>query len=149
MDETTLRVFTDGVLGYFGQFKRGAEVAPAYLADSPRCELMQYTGIIGIAGEFRGCVYYTAPDEKLRFMLSELGEVDHSDHLIADLCGEIANTLSGNARRELGDQFVISVPVVVQGDPANLHVPSDLRSFVIPIVWRRMRSAVVVSIDRP
>lgn len=148
MDETTLRVFSEGVLGYFGQFKHGADVAPAYLADSPRRELMQYTGIIGIAGAFRGCVYYTAPVEKLRFMLSELGEADHGDAFVADLCGEVANTLSGNARRDLGGHFVISVPVVIQGEPANLQVPGDLRSFVIPIVWRRMRSAVVVSIDR-
>lgn len=148
MDESTLRVFAEGVTGFFSQFRHGAEVAPAYLSEAPRRELLEYTGIIGISGAFRGCVYYTAPADKLRFLLSDLGELDQADAQLADLCGEIANTLSGNARRDLGGQFVISVPVVVHGQPAQLQVPSDLRSFVIPIGWRRMRSAVVVAVER-
>lgn len=148
MDETHLRVFAEGALAYFAQFKHPAEVATAYLSESPRQELRECTGIIGVSGAFRGCVYYTAPAEKLRFMLSELGEIDQGESLLADLCGEVANTLAGNARRELGGGFLISVPVVVQGKASHVQMPADLRSFVIPISWRKMRSAVVVSVAR-
>jgi chemotaxis protein CheX len=146
MDERDLRIFVEGAMGWFRQFDAPAEVETPYLTDSPQRELHAFTGIIGVAGGWRGCVYYTAPEVQLREMLVALGEPARTPEVLSDLCGEIANTIAGNVRRELGPGFLISVPVVVRGAPADLRVAAGLHSFVIPLVWRRARSAVVVSI---
>ena len=53
-----------------------------------------------------------------------------SEELLVDLVGEVANTISGNARYVFGKDFMISVPVVIEGAPSSIHLPKDLRSYV-------------------
>lgn len=146
MDERDLRVFVDGAQRWFDQFDTPVEIGTPWLTDAPAGELQAFTGLIAVTGAFRGCVYFTAPEAMLRTMLVALGEPGGPPELLSDLCGEVANTLAGNARRELGSGFGISVPVVFRGEPAALRVPPGLHTFVIPLVWQRMRAAVVVSV---
>jgi chemotaxis protein CheX len=63
-----------------------------------------------------------------------------------DLVGEVANTISGNARRDLGKGFVISVPKVVANASDPFVVPHE-RSFVIPINWRTHAAKLVVCLQ--
>ncbi len=49
-------------------------------------------------------------------LLMRMQETDTSDENIKDLVGEVANTISGNARRDFGKNFVISVPVIIAHD---------------------------------
>jgi len=53
--------------------------------------------------------------------LTLMGGIKLSKENILDLSGEIANTISGNARSEFGEDFLISVPVVVEGDLSNIR----------------------------
>lgn len=148
MDESKLRVFVDGAVRYFSQVTRqGAEVMPPYLTEPRQSPAYDYTGIIGISGSKRGCVYFTAPSAMLRELLLAMGEADTGEENLADACGEVANTISGNARREFGAEFMISVPVVVPGAPQGIHLPKDLRSFVIPIGWKKHRAGLVVTLE--
>ena len=55
-----------------------------------------------------------------------VGEHEHSDEFCADFVGEIANTISGNARERLGSGFMISVPVVFFGASQDVRFPADL-----------------------
>ena len=41
--------------------------------------------------------------------------MDTSVDNILDLVGEVANTISGNARKVFGREFLISVPVMIEG----------------------------------
>lgn len=148
MSEQNLQVFIDGVVRYFNlTTDNDLQVGTPYLAENAQPAAMDYTGIIGISGNNKGCVYFTAPRVMLKHLILSLGEADTRESNMTDLVGEVANTISGNARKELGKDFMISVPVVVSGAPSNIHLPEELRSYVIPITWRSYQAAVVICLQ--
>ncbi|WP_372862769.1 chemotaxis protein CheX [Spongiibacter sp.] len=149
MTEDKLQIFIDGVSRYFEHTEgNDLRVGTPYLAANSEPVSMDYTGIIGVSGSSKGCVYFTAPKAMLKHMILSLGEPDTSEANMVDLVGEVANTISGNARRELGKEFMISVPVVVSGTPSRVHLPADLRSYVVPATWRSYHAAVVICLQR-
>ena len=148
MDEEELQVFIDGTTNYFVQvFDTPANVEAPYLKDEESV-ILDYTGVIGISGSCRGCVYYTASTGMLETLLRLLGEEDVSPHNLADMVGEISNTLSGNARQDFGSHFMISVPVIVEGQPSGLDLPSNTRTFVIPVMWNDFRSYLIICLEK-
>ena len=62
------------------------------------------------------------------------------------LVGEIANTISGNARRDFGRDFKISPPSVVSGPTRQVELPAGCRPFVVPINWRSHSARLVVGL---
>ena len=91
-------------------------------------------------------MYVTANRELLRQLLLHVGETDVSDHNISDLVGEIANTISGNARRHFGPNFMISVPVVVAGNARAIQVPKDIKAYILPLKWHKLEAAMIASL---
>lgn len=149
MSEQNLQVFIDSVVRYFDHTSdNDLRVGTPYLLPNTDPMSMDYTGIIGISGNRKGCVYFTAPQAMLRHLILSLGESDTSERNLVDVVGEVANTISGNARRELGKEFMISVPVVISGPPTNIHLPEYLRSYVIPITWRAYSAAIVICLQQ-
>lgn len=149
MDEKDIKVFVDGTTHYFHHVSdEPAVVQVPYLISHNESLIYDYTGIIGISGNRRGNVYFTAPRQMLGYLLMVQGETEINDENCTDLVGEIANTLSGNARRDLGRDFMISVPVVLRGKPDQLLLAKENRSFVIPIQWRQYTAALVVSLEK-
>ncbi len=147
MQEAQVQIFIDGAVRYFKHLDRkDITVGTPFLADNEKPTAFDYTGIIGISGPNRGCVYFTAPSVLLKHLLMSLGEMDTQQEYLIDLVGEVANTISGNARDEFGPEFMISVPVVVEGEPKNLHLPKTFRSYVIPIYWKAYSAALVISL---
>ncbi len=148
MNENDLRVFIDSVSHYFTQTTGlPGKVQTPYLNDGGDAFAYEFTGIIGISGRKKGVVYFTTPPKLLTHLLLRLDESDTSDALKCDLVGEIANTIAGNARRYFGPEFMISVPVVVQGQPERIRVPENCRSFIIPVNWQNHESAVIVGLQ--
>lgn len=149
MSENTIQVFIDGVVRYFEHTSdKDVTVGTPYLIENNQPAAHDYTGIISITGPWRGCVYFTAPAILVKHLLMSIGEPDTTEENILDLVGEVANTISGNARREFGSDFVISVPIVIEGKPSGIHLPSNLRSYVIPITWKSYKAAVVVCLQQ-
>jgi chemotaxis protein CheX len=147
MDEEELRAFVAIVQHYFEQTSRlGAQVGSPYLTDLEQLPIFDYTGVIGISGPRRGCIYFTAPTGMLRNLLLSLGEIDCTDENFGDLVGEVANTISGNARKTFGPEFGISVPVVIKGANQTIKVPRAIKSYVIPMHWQRDEAALVVGL---
>ncbi len=145
MVENTLKVFINGVIRYFQHTNDSdVSVGTPYLVENENPLAFDYTGIIGISGPYRGCVYFTAPRVMLRHLLLSVGEQDTCLENMLDLVGEVANTISGNARSELGRDFMISVPVMIKGAPDQIHLPGGMRSYAIPIYWKAYSSAVVI-----
>lgn len=148
MREQELRVFVDIVQHYFSQQSgKSAEMGTPFLGEGNALPILDYTGVIGISGERKGCVYFTAPAALLRELLLHAGEPSVDDASLADLAGEIGNTISGNARKSFGADFLISVPVVVKGRDQTITLPRNVRSYVIPFRWHRMEASLVVSVN--
>src|SRR6267154_1828071 len=146
--ETEVGVFIDGVLNYFStSVQQGALCGTPHLALSEKPELADYTGVIQVSGKRTGLVAFTAPKSMLSVMLMRMQETDMSHGNLCDLVGEIANTLSGNARRDFGHQFQISVPEVVSGRGGTLDYPLQGRPIVIPIEWRNYHARLIVCLQ--
>ena len=114
--ETEVGVFLEAVLNYFStSVQQAAVCGTPFLAIDKIPELSDFTGTIQISGKYSGLVAFTAPKSMLCVMLMRMQETDMCHENLCDLVGEIANTFSGNARRDFGHQFNISVPTVSIG----------------------------------
>lgn len=122
------------------------EIGSPYLGEANALPIYDFTGVIGISGERQGCVYFTAHRDLLRQLLLHVGEADVSDNNLCDLVGEIANTISGNARRHFGPNFMISVPVVVAGSARSIQVPKDVKAYILPLRWHKLEAAMIASL---
>jgi chemotaxis protein CheX len=146
--ESDVGVFVTGVLNYFGNaVQQAALCGTPHLALSERPEISDYTGVIRISGKRTGVVAFTAPKSMLSVMLMRMQETDMSHDNLCDLVGEIANTLSGNARRDFGHQFQISVPAVISGRGGTVEYPPASRPIVIPIEWRNYHARLIVCLQ--
>jgi len=149
LDEKDLKVFIKGVENYFQtMFSEKAIVDPPFMHGDEQV-IQDFTGVIGISGRQRGAIYFTASKGMVREMLTALGESAEDEEGAADMVGEVANTLSGNARREFGGEFLISVPVVLQGRVESVNFPKRTTSFIIPFVWRHHRAHLIVCLRDP
>jgi len=146
LQEQELKTFVEGTTNYFEvAAQQPASIGSPYLTDSPP-SVNDYTGVISISGKREGVVYFTAPKEMLTVLLMKMQENDFSHETMRDLVGEVANTISGNARRDFGRDFVISVPSVLSGERPDVPQKPGARSFVIPINWRSHSAKLIVSL---
>lgn len=146
--ESEISTFVNSVLHYFNTtVQQVAECGTPYLALGRTPEVSDYTGMIKISGKRDGVVFFTAPKSMLCVMLMRMQETDMSHDNLCDLVGEIANTFSGNARRDFGQNFNISVPSVMHGRDAPMQYPANSRPVVIPIEWRTYHARLVVCLN--
>jgi len=148
MNETDLHFFIDSTVNYFEEVTNEKATAgiPYIKDDEP--VVLEYTGIIGISGKRKGSIYVTTSEDMLSTIaqvILGLDSVGKDD--IKDLVGEIANTISGNVRQAYGSDFMISVPVVVEGKAKDIKLPDNIQSFVIPITWKDFKSFLVVCLE--
>lgn len=142
--EDDLKVFVNGASRYFAQVAESpAEVGTPFVLEDGDRVVSDFSAVIGVTGAQRGCVYFTAPREMVVQLVAIVGEPDQSDDMCADFVGEIANTISGNAREHLGSGFMISVPVVLR-QATDVRFPQDAPAFVIPILWNGHRSSLII-----
>lgn len=148
MRETDLHFFIDSILNYFEEAtKVKAETGIPFLKDKEPL-VLDFTGIIGISGKRKGSVYITAKMEMLKDLAKSILHIDDiSSDDVKDLVGEIANIIAGNVRKAYGSDFMISVPVVVEGKAKDIKLPDKVQSFVIPITWKEFNSFLVVCLE--
>lgn len=139
--ETTLQFF-DEVSGI------KAECGIPYLKKEEPI-VLDYTGIIGISGKRKGSIYFTTDRSQLSSLAQiMLGTEEVSTEDIKDLVGEIANTISGNLRQIFGDEFLISIPVIIEGRAKDIKLPKNIESYVIPINWENTKAYLVVCLEQ-
>jgi chemotaxis protein CheX len=147
LTEAEIRTFIDGATHYFDTAaQQEASVGSPYLVTDGKPGTYDYTGLIGISGVRQGVVYFTAPRGMLTVLLMRMQETDTSEENIKDLIGEVANTISGNARRDFGKSFVISIPTIIAKEAEKIATPHT-RSFVIPINWRSHSAKLVICLE--
>lgn len=150
IDENEIQVFVDAVRQYFDQITgESATLQSAYLGEreSPP-PTFDFTGLITISGAFTGCIYFSAPKQMVRKVLTAQGEPDHSEATMLDATGEVANTIAGNARRHFGQQLEISVPVTLQGNARDLSSTIRSHPHIIMVGWKRLDASLIVDITR-
>lgn len=147
LQEQELKTFVEGTTNYFEvAAQQAASIGSPYLVTKGKPGVHDFTGVIQISGKREGFVYFTAPRAMLTVLLMKMQETDFSNETMRDLVGEVANTISGNARRDFGREFVISIPSVVSGEKVEIPMTADLRPFVIPINWRSHSAKLVVAL---
>lgn len=149
MEETILKIFAQSITRYFATVAEGqAVLGTPYLSADNESVAYDFSAVIGITGSHRGNIYYTAPREKLHALLALIGESLPDERLCAELVGEITNTISGNAREQLGAGFMISTPFILEGKPLSVHSARDTTCYILPVTWNQHRSRVLVSLQQ-
>jgi chemotaxis protein CheX len=146
LQEHELKTFVEGTTNFFEvAAQQAASVGSPYLMEGNPA-VHEYTGVINVSGKREGVVFFTAPRAMLTVLLMKMQENDFSHETMRDLVGEVANTISGNARRDFGREFVISVPSVLSGEKPQIPRKPGQRLFIIPINWRSHSAKLVVSL---
>lgn len=142
-----IRVFVEAAGAFFEQTtRRKAQVRTAYMMDRPQPVVWDdFQGLIELGGAWRGSVGFSAPRGMLSHLLLVMGERDYSDASHRDVVGEIANQMSGYARRHFGESMEIAPPKVVSRNRAALSGDLDLVAFAIPMSWDCYEAHLVVA----
>lgn len=140
-------VFSEAIIEYFATTTgRKAEVRSAYLLDVTTPALWNdYNGYIAISGDYLGGVRFSAPREMLTHVLLAVGEQQFTDERHRDLVGEIANTLSGRARRHFGEGLEIAPPETFVAAPP-LATGTSIAPYAIPLTWHGYAADLVVQL---
>jgi len=94
------------------------------------------SGVIGLSGDIRGAVIMAYPLETAlkissRFLGEEIKELNAS---VADCIGEIANIITGFAKKDLQSLHLsISLPSIVRGQGHVVDLPKEAPVMCIPI----------------
>lgn len=145
-----VKIFTDAALGFFAQTTgHRANVRTAYLMDHDAPAVWSdFHGRIDLGGRYRGNVTFAAPRALLTHVLLSIGESDYTDASHRDIVGEIANQMSGQARRHFGEALDISPPRVLSPEEGAASHPAGAVPFVIPMQWERYEAHLVVQMDK-
>lgn len=149
LNSEEFQVHIDGVKHYFSQL--GVDqltIHPPFIPEDPVLSL-GYTGTITISGARSGQVHFSANPPLLFALLDQIGEQGRDKGYLQDVVGEVANTLSGNLRREFGKGFVISTPAVSYDHTERIEPSGDRRlSMAVPMSWGEGSAVLVVSLSR-
>lgn len=148
MKEQYLEVFVDGLTNYFDAMTGiKAQIGTPFLIQDINKYLFDFTGIIGISGNHKGSIFFTAPRIMMVKLISEINVPTTRDEKLMDLVGEVSNTISGNARSQFGDQFLLSTPIQLKGKNSELTVQEVNAIYVIPVVWKSMKAHLIINLN--
>ncbi|MDR1854395.1 MAG: chemotaxis protein CheX [Azoarcus sp.] len=150
INEKDIHSFVDAVSGFFAQFaEEKVEIRAAYLVEGAiKPSTFELTSYITLSGDYSGRVYFSAPRALIAHLLLMMQEPNRNDDRLLDAVGEIANTISGNARKHFGETMEISVPSTEVTETGWLDTVVSPRSYVILVKWKQYRASVVVDIQR-
>ncbi|MBA3695494.1 MAG: chemotaxis protein CheX [Methylotenera sp.] len=139
LSRVDIEVFSHAIDQYFKQTTHEpAIIEAAYLADNAQHTPPTYgfTGVINVSAKYVGAIYFSAPSAMMRHVLTSMKENNQCEENLLDAVGEIANTISGNARKHFGEHMEISVPEKIVGYPSALNKPSRDYPYIILIKWK-------------
>jgi chemotaxis protein CheX len=77
-----------------------------------------------------------------------LGSEEVSREDFVDMTGEVVNTIAGNARKELGANFNISIPFVISGDTISIDLPKMVAPiYILPCRWGEQTFYLFLGLD--
>lgn len=145
--ENDLKLFVDSIRHYLKVTTRQEpQITSAFLGTGD-IEGFEFNGIVTFAGSHNGHIVVSMPGKLVREILLLQHETDLSDSNLLDAVGEIANTLAGNARKALGPELQISVPIKLQG-AHGIKARVRQHPYVITLRWNHYAAMVCVDMDR-
>jgi chemotaxis protein CheX len=144
-----IEVFSEAISHFFAMATSDpAQVRSAYVIEHGDPILWNdYNGVINVEGGFAGCIAFSAPRTLLSHVLLKMGEQEFSEEKHRDIVGEIANILSGRARRHFGEGLRISTPAAYCGRGADIAPRARSAPYAIPFRWRGYDADLVVHLD--
>ncbi len=147
LQENDLKLFVDSIRNYLTVTTRQEPKITSAFLGMGDVTGYEFNGIVTFSGSHNGHVVVSMPDKLVREVLLLQHETDLSDGNLLDAVGEIANTLAGNARKVLGSELQISVPIKLQG--ANgIKARVRKRPYVITLRWNHYDAMVCVDMER-
>lgn len=105
----------------------GLDLQPADAAAvAPAGGQRRWSGCIALSGNWRGAITVSCLEPMARMVSGAMFGIepaDASDAEIQDAIGEIANILGGQTKQVLGDNCVLGLPVVIEGEHFETTVP--------------------------
>lgn len=146
MKEDDLGIFIDAATRFFdiNLGKGEIVVGQPRLVKADDTSFYEYTGVIDITGDKQGRIYFSAPMGLIQRLLENMGETVIDDELIADLVGEIANSIAGNARAYFGSGFCLSTPKIFKDGNAKVDTGRARQAYVVPLAWNDSGSSVAI-----
>jgi len=120
---------------FLDSFKEEPEPQNAYLLSKDEDHNWGISGIIGIAGDTRGVVVVSFPEETAKEMVGRLvgRKITDLDEDVVDSIGEVVNIIAGNAKKGLEDyRLSISLPTVITGPAHRISWPAGIPIIGIP-----------------
>ncbi|HEY3048331.1 MAG TPA: chemotaxis protein CheX [Polaromonas sp.] len=147
LNEDDLKLFVDSIKRYLQVTTRQEpQITSAFLGTGD-VEGFEFNGIVTFSGSYNGHVVVSMPPKLVREILLLQHETDLSDGNLLDAVGEIANTLAGNARKVLGPDLQISVPIKLQG-ASGIKARVRKHPYVITLRWNHHPAMVCVDMER-
>jgi len=148
LNEQDIEVFVNAIKQYFQQTTwEVANIKAEYLIES-KPPIHDFNRLIKIGGDYAGCIYFSAPRLMMQHLLTKMYENNQSDENLLDAVGEIANTISRNARQHFGEDMEISVPETMLGKTNNLKQQTRDRPYAVDIIWEKYTAALVIDFSR-
>lgn len=146
------KIFVDIIRNYFNKncFDHVHVCSPYLIREEEFSEVCcDFSGVIKISGQVEGVVIFTASEDILKEMMKQLGtgSMMEDKSNLADMAGEIANIISGNAQEKLESRFEISRPELIQQQPEQ-ELLYEGNACVIPMKWKNHFAALVISVNR-
>ena len=147
LSEGDLRLFVESIKRYLLVTTRQEPQLTSAFLGTGDVEGFEFNGIVTFSGNYNGHVVVSMPGKLVREILLLQHETDLSDGNLLDAVGEIANTLAGNARKALGSDLQISVPVKLQG-AHGVKARVRKHPYVITLRWGHHQAMVCVDMER-
>lgn len=145
--EDDLRMFVESIKRYLLVTTRQEPQLTSAFLGTADVEGYEFNGIVTFSGSYNGHVVVSMPAKLVREILLLQHETDLSDGNLLDAVGEIANTLAGNARKSLGSDLQISLPMKMQG-AHGMTARVRKRPYVITLRWGHHSAMVCVDMER-
>lgn len=144
-----IEIFTEAITHYFlASTGEPAAIRSAYLLDKGGPVLWNdFNGLIEISGGYQGSVCFSAPRGLLSHVLLKMGESVFTDERHGDIVGEIANTLSGRARRHFGEGLGISPPQLLDYSLTTYEPTAHNIPYAIPLRWHGYEANLVIHLQ--
>lgn len=147
LNDAELSLFVESVRTYFTvTTQQEPQITSAYLGTRD-VQGHEFNGLVNFSGPYKGHVLVSMPGTLLRELLLMQHETDLSDSNLLDAAGEIANTLAGNARKTIGTDLHISVPVKLQG-AGGIKARVRERPYVITLNWNHQPALVFIDMEK-
>ena len=107
---------------------------PILLSDPQN--LLEVSGIIGLAGETRGAVVLSFSRETALAIVSKFANQEYRvlSNEVLDGVGELINIIAGNAKKDLMDfRIEISLPGVITGSSYKMRWPEGIPVIAVPM----------------